>query len=105
MSMVDSGSRICLPNGSNHHFSMLVVDDFVYQGKDDTEVHVSEVMEDGASSRASPNHSDFVFWHRFIPLRKRIERSCIPSGQGMVDLKPGILIRADDDAWLVHVEE
>lgn len=104
MPVVDPGSRICLPDRSNYHFRMFVVDDLVYQGKDDTEVHISEVMEDGASSRASPNYFDFVFWHGFIPLQKGAERSCISSDQGMVDFKPGILIRADDDAWLVHVE-
>lgn len=58
MPVVDSCSRICLPDGSDHHSSMFVVDDFVYQRKDDTEIHISEVVENGAASRASPNHFD-----------------------------------------------
>ena len=105
MPVVDSGSRVCFPDSSDYHLSVFVIDHLVWQREYDTEVHISKVVKDCATSRASPKDFDRVLYRcqRSIVSWGAIDR--IPSDQGVVDLEPGVLICTDDNAWLVHVKK
>lgn len=105
MPVVNSGSRVGFPDGSDYHLSVLVVDDPVGKREDDTEIHISKVVEDRAASRAPPKHFNSVLYRfqRSIVSWGAIDR--ISSDQGVVDLEPGVLVCTDDNAWLVHVEK
>jgi hypothetical protein len=91
-----------LAQGANDHLSMLVSREFVAWACD-APIEVALVMEDGATPRPAAHqiHSPNARWFGFGVVRA-VTR-CVKNAQ--IDLRPRVLVAANDYARPVHVKE
>lgn len=106
MALIDSGSWICIPNGSDYRFCVLITMEFCWRA-DDAEIHISKIVGDGASSRSPTDDLDCFFdrSRALIEIGGRAGWRSSPLNQFMVYFEPWVLVPANDDAWPVHVQE
>jgi len=104
VALVDSGTvDVEFAQGADYHLGMLVPREVAARARD-TPIEVALVVEDGAASGATAHQVDSANAWRFrLHVLGGVVARCVQNAQ--IDLRPRVLVAANDYTWPVHVHE